>query len=118
MPWRDHYPPPPCRHRHWESFHAYWASSIATQLNTLLPRRFFTEVYVRLGSRVEADVAEFESVDESEETPGNGEGGGVAVQVWAPPVATLTMPAVFPDDVEVHVRYELFAARVVAVVEH
>ena len=65
----------------------------------MLPRRFFAEVQTHLGSRVEADVAEFERLDEGEfeETLGNGPGGGVAVQTWAPPVATLTMPAVFPD---------------------
>ena len=105
----------------WESFHAHWASSIAAQLNARFPKRFFAEVQTHLGSQVEADVVEFESLDESldqsEKTPGNGAGGGVAVAVWAPPVATLTMPAVFPDDIEVHVRDELFDARVVAVVE-
>jgi hypothetical protein len=121
MPLRDHFRPPLSLQRHWESFPAQWAGSIAAQLNARLPRRFFAEVQVHLGSEVEADVSEYElldeSLDESGRTPGNGEGGGVAVAVWAPPVATLTMPAVFPDDLEIHVRDELFDARVVAVVE-
>jgi hypothetical protein len=121
MSLRDHFQPPLSVRRAWESFHTQWASSIAAQLNARLPRRFFAEVQTHLGSQVEADVAEFESLDESldesEVTPDDEEGGGVAVAVWAPPVATLTMPAVFPDDVEVYVRDELFDARVVAVVE-
>jgi hypothetical protein len=121
MPLRDHFQPPISLQRAWESFHARWAISIADQLNGRLPRRFFAEVYTHLGSKVEADVVEFESLDESldesERTPDNCEGGGVAVAVWAPPVAILTMPAVFPDDFEVRVRDELFDARVVAVVE-
>ncbi len=91
MPLRDHFQPPLSLHRSWESFHACWATSIAAQLNIRLPKRFFAEVHTQLGSKVEDDVVEFESLDESldesEETPGNGEGGGVAVAVWAPPVA-------------------------------
>ena len=39
------------------------------------------------------------------------------VQAWAPPAAALTMPVVFPDDIEVHIRDELDDARLVAVVE-
>ena len=117
MPLRGHFQPPLSRQRHWESFYSQWAVSIADQLNARLPRRFFAEVQVRLGSKVEDDVTEFEIRDEdlheSEKTPGDGEAGGV----WATPVATLTLPAVFPDNAEVHVRDELFDARVVAVVE-
>ena len=117
MPLRDHFRPPLSLQRHWESFYSWWAVSIADQLNARLPRRFFAEVQVRLGNKVEDDVAEFEirdeDLDESEKTPSDGEAGGA----WAPPVATLTMPAVFPDDIEVYVRDELFDARVVAVVE-
>ena len=70
---------------------------------------------------MEDDVVELEirdeDLDESEIAPGEDEVGGVAVAVRAPAVATLTMPAVFPDDIEVYVRDELFDARVVAVVE-
>jgi hypothetical protein len=116
MPLRDHFQPPLSLQRSWESFHSYWATSIATQLNRTLPRRFFAEVHTHPGSRVEADVVEFDRLDESEETPDD-MGGGVAVEVWAPPVATATMSAVFPDDMEVHIRDELFDARVAAVVE-
>jgi hypothetical protein len=70
-----------------------------------------------MGRQVEADVIEFDRLNESEESPENNSGGGVAVEVWAPPVATLTIPAVFPDDIEVHIRDKLFEANALAVVE-
>jgi hypothetical protein len=69
-----------------------------------------------LGAHIEADVAEFENRD----VPGpEGNGaGGVAVQVWAPPQATFTMPAVFPDTFEVQVFDTApGGARLVAAVE-
>ena len=94
-------------------------NSIADQLNERLPRRFVAEVEAHLGSRVEADVIEWERLDvpEWEEPGGNGPGGGVAVETWAPPVATWAMPAVFPDVYEAYIRDEKDDMRVVAVVE-
>src|SRR5207245_1335800 len=60
------------------------------------------------------DVAEFESPPEpGEESPN----GAVAAQTWAPPVATLVLPAVFPDDLEVQVLDQRDDARLVGVVE-
>jgi hypothetical protein len=115
MPLLDHFHPPLFPHRSWESFHSRWANSIADALQRMLPSRYFAEVQIHLGSRVEADVAEFESTSAAAEQ-GNGSAGGVAVQTWAPPVATVVMPAVFPDDLEVHVRDERDDARLVAVV--
>ena len=117
MPLRDHFEPPLSLKRSWESFHSHWANSIAAQLNQTLPNRFFAEVHTHSCRQVEADVVELERLDESEESPGNGGGVGVEVEVWAPPVATLTIPAVFPDDIEVYVRDRLFEANVLAVVE-
>ena len=117
MPLLDHFQAPLDLRRAWESFHSRWANSIADQLNQTLPRRFFALVQIRLGSQVEADVAEFESSSGFDEPADDNGGGGVAVQAWAPPAVTLTMPAVFPDDIEVHVRDELDDARLVAVVE-
>jgi hypothetical protein len=103
MPLRDHFQPPLSLHRAWEPYHSRWANSIADQLNARLPPRFFAEPQMPLGSHVEGDVVEFDSLDEdldeSEVAPGEGEGGGVAVAVWAPAVATLIMPAVFPDNI-------------------
>jgi hypothetical protein len=116
MPLLDHFHPPLFPQRSWESFHSRWANSIADALQRVLPERYFAEVQIHLGSRVEADVAEFERPAEAEEAR-NGPGGGVAVQIWAPPPAILVLPAVFPDDIEVQVRDQRDDARLVAVVE-
>ena len=115
MPLLDHFHAPLIQDRHWESFHSRWNNSIADAFNRILPRRYFAEVQVHLGSRIEADVAEFEVTSVAEAV--NGEAGGVAVQTWTVPVATMAMPAVFPDDIEVHVRDEQDFARLLAVVE-
>ena len=117
MPLLDHFETPLDPRRAWESLHSRWANSIADQLNETLPRRFFAQVQIHLGTQVEADVAEFEASSGFGE-PADGAGnGGVALQTWAPPAATLVMPALFPDDLEVHVRDELDDARLVAAVE-
>jgi hypothetical protein len=117
MPLRDHFHPPLFPQRAWESFHSRWANSIADQLNESLPERYFAEVQTYLGSQVEADVIEYsKSVGFGESANENG-AGGVSVQAWAPPLATFTMPAIFPDAFQVAVRDERDSARVVAVVE-
>jgi hypothetical protein len=119
MPLRDHFHPPLFPQRSWESFHSRFANSIADRLNERLPRRFIAEVETHLGSHVEADVIEWERLDAAEwDEPGaNGPGGGVAVETWAPPVATMSMPALFPDVYEVYVVDQKDDLRVVAVVE-
>ena len=59
----DHFHPPLSTVRHWESFHARWASAIADVLNdALLPTEYFAEVQVHVGSRVEVDVGTFAAV--------------------------------------------------------
>lgn len=120
MPLRDHFHAPLFSTHPFESFHTVWSVTIMEALNRSLPRRFFATVSRHLGSSVEADVAEFEHTEE----PGNGlldeaEGGGaaVAVQPWAPPLATAVMPAVFPDDLEVEVLDMMNDARLVGVIE-
>ena len=117
MPLLDHFRAPLDRHWSWESFHSTWANSIRDALNRQLPRRYFALVQLHLGSRVEADVAEFEKLS------GNGNGGdgkaaagGVAVETWAPPKA-LVAHAVFPDDLEVQILDQDDDARLVGVVE-
>ena len=53
-----------------------------------------------------------------ENESGNGQSeGGVAVQTWAPPATTLVMPAIFPDELEVHLIDRDDSYRLVAVVE-
>jgi hypothetical protein len=68
---------------------------------------------MRLGTHVEADVAEFREPD----VPRNGSrNGAVATLVEAPP-AILTLPVIFPDDLEVEIREEHDRARLVGVIE-
>src|SRR5262249_54377501 len=115
MPLSDHFRPPLHPTHHWESFHARWAGAIADALDRTLPPRYFAEVQVHLGSRVEADVAEFEH-QETRLEGGNGAGGGLAVGTWGPAGTALTMPTVFPDQIEAQV-IDREDARLVAVVE-
>ena len=78
MPLLDHFHPPLDGRRHWESFHAVWASSISDALNSVLPEDFFAEVQVRNKSRIEADITTLAPAD-------------------------LTLPAVFPPAFGVNV---------------
>jgi hypothetical protein len=111
MPLRDHFHPPLSTLRHWESFHAAWATEIMRTFNRgVLPEGCFAEAQVHVGSQVEIDVATFEQL------PANGE-GGVAIATWAPPATKLVMPAVFPDVIEVQVIRDFGGATLVAAIE-
>ncbi|HMB02466.1 MAG TPA: DUF4058 family protein, partial [Isosphaeraceae bacterium] len=116
MPLLDHFHPPLAPTRNWESFHALWAGAIVERLNrVILPEGYFAETQVHVGGRVEVDVASFhhpETAPESEP-----EGGNVAVATWAPPKTTLSMPAVFPDEIEVQVFRSSGGATLVGAVE-
>src|SRR5690242_3731551 len=107
MPLLDHFHAPLYPLRSWESIHSRWANSIADALQRLLPRRYFAEVQIHLGTSVEADVAEFERPPSPEEQPANGPAaqGGVAtaLQTWAPPTPPFVAAALYPDDIEVQV---------------
>ena len=79
MPLRDHFRPPLSVWRHWHSFHNGWAYSIAADLNTRLPERYFAEANVQFG--IEIDVAAFEETD----------GGPRAMGGWTPPAPSSTV---------------------------
>jgi hypothetical protein len=113
----DHFHPPLYPQRAWESFHSRWANSIADELHRVLPKRFFAEVQIHLGSEVETDVAEFERLAASEEEAANGSAGGIALETWAPPSALHVLPAVFPDDIEIQVKDAREDAKLVGVLE-
>lgn len=127
MPLLDHFHPPLRELRHWESFHAQWASAIANSLNgRLLPRGYFAEMQTHVGSRVEIDVATFEgavgggSVGRQRFDQGEAEGGGVATapaEAWAPPAPEIEMPALFPDSLEVLIYSSVAGPTLVAAVE-
>lgn len=120
MPLLDHFHPPLSSTRHWESFHARWASAIADALNhDLLPAGYFAEEQVHVGSRVEIDVATFEH--EAHRAPGAASGGGgtatLPAKPWSPPVPAFAIPAVFPDSIEVLVFSGESGPTLVAAVE-
>jgi hypothetical protein len=114
VPLLDHFHEPLDPRADWQSFHNRWANAIADLLDQVLPRRYFARVQANLGRHIEADVAEFESLHESE---ANGSSGNVAVQSYAPPTARAAIPAVFPDDLEVQICDTERGARLAAVVE-
>jgi hypothetical protein len=87
---------------------------MADYLDRTLPRRYSATVQLHLGRQVEADVAEWEKMEERRTGNGN---GAVAVQTWTIPAATMTMPLEFPDDFEVQVHDQQDEVRLVAVIE-
>lgn len=121
MPLRDHFRPPLDNMRHWESFHGGWPMMIVASLRRKLPRRYFAELNVHLGLSAEIDVAAFEDEGDGVLPAGNGNGnnGGVATAVWAPPKPTLTVVTNLPaqDVFEVRVYDEKRHSRLVAAVE-
>jgi hypothetical protein len=115
MPLLDHFHAPVQPGHSWETFHGRWAYALADELNRLLPPRYLAEGLVHIGTFVSSDVAEFERHPLPEE--GNGAGGGVAVQTWAPPAPAQTLTLTYPDDIEVQV-YDLHRdRRLLAVIE-
>lgn len=105
--------------RRWGSFYALWAGAIATSLNQhLLPKDYFAEIQVHVGSRVEVDIATMHNEQVADD---EGErGGGVATvraRPWSPPAAAMSMPAIYPDSIEVLVYTTEGGATVVAAVE-
>lgn len=112
MPLLDHFRPPLSRERHWESFHAAWAGSIADALNRVLPKGYFAEELTHAGAGTEIDVAAFEQL-----TPDGAGGVAVAPAVWAPPEPVAVVPAVFADDFEVRVFSSRGGPTLVAAIE-
>lgn len=100
MPLLDHFRPPLSTQRHLESFHTTWASAIADSLNDVwLPEGYFAEEQLHPSARVEIDVATFE--DAAPEASGGAVTAVAPRKVWSPPAPTWTIPAIFPDGVEV-----------------
>ncbi len=92
MPLLDHFHLPLFPRHSYESFHSGWAWQLAGRLNLRpLPPRFLAEAEGHIGVNVAADVAAFDQ----DEPPGNGQGGGVATAVWAPPQPPLVVPVDF-----------------------
>jgi hypothetical protein len=105
MPLLDHFHPPLDLRLTWDSFHSNWATRIADLLNDRwLPSEYIAEEHTHSGSRLEIDVATFQTDSPSGAAQRDG-GPAVAIAppTWAPPAPARTMPAVFPDSFEVRV---------------
>jgi hypothetical protein len=105
MPLLDHFQPPVYPTHRWESFHSNWATRLADALNDRwLPPEFLAEEYTHGGTRLEIDVATWLLDSPPAGAPPNGIGTAIlSPQVWTPPAAPRTMPALFPDSFEVRV---------------
>jgi hypothetical protein len=123
MPLCDHFRPPFADRRSWEGFHAMWPAAIVMTLLPRLPRGYFAEPRVHLGSEVEIDLGTFDDVAGGpgpSAPPGSDDGGsGAATAVWAPPRPTPAVEAGWPDQDEYEVRVfdERRGRRPVAAVE-
>jgi hypothetical protein len=115
MPLLDHFHPPLSKQRHWDSFHGAWAEAIARHLNEeMLPAHFYAEARVKIGSRVEIDVAAHQE--------GNGRvdaGERGAVAVWAPskPIASGPLDFAGLDLFEVNILNDEEGPKIVAAIE-
>ena len=105
----DHFNLPLYPRRKWESLHAVWATSIMASLDGgLLPKSYFAEASVHVGSRVEVDVGGFD--DTTDDWAGGmaryeEQGGGTALaterEIWIAPPPMGSLNAVYPDSVEI-----------------
>jgi hypothetical protein len=116
MPLLDPFRPPLSTQRHWESFHTTWASALADSLNEVwLPEGYFAEEQLHPSARVEIDVATFE---EGRASSAGGAATAVAGRkIWSPPAPAWTIPAVFPEGLEVLVYHSEGGPSLVGAVE-
>ncbi len=112
MPLLDHFREPASEDYPWTSHNTLWVAEIVGALNHSLPHdRYRAFANCHLSSDIAADVAEFELTPR--EARGN---GGIAVASFTAS-AMQTMPAIFPDDIEIHVADARNRRRLVAVIE-
>lgn len=114
MPLVDHFHPPLEGRRHWESFHAQWASCLVASLNALLPDDYVAESQVHAGPRIEVDVGTFH------EPRFNTNGSGVATlspSVETLALADLTLATTFPAEYGVNVFETSGGPTLVAAIE-
>jgi hypothetical protein len=114
MPLRDHFHPPLKDNPPWTSINTLWIAGLIRWLNRTLPKDVYqARAEARLGSAIEADVAEYERL--SANGPAH-DGGGVATLPEVG-VAVATIPAVFPDEFAVHLVDRTDSNRLVGVIE-
>ena len=104
MPLRNHFRPPLSVTASWEGFHGQWPALIVQQLRKQLPRGFVAEPRVHSGTQIEIDVATWERDEAPTFGRSDGNGGGVATAVWAPPRPSVAVETSLPDFDEYAVR--------------
>jgi hypothetical protein len=117
MPLLDHFHPPLSGRRHWEGFHSQWAAAMADMLNQSLPADYFAEFQVKHAIRIEREIGTLSEDGGREAILADGAATVVQTRAWAPPPVTAVMPAVFPDDFEVHVFSSMDGPTLVAAIE-
>jgi Protein of unknown function (DUF4058) len=114
MPLLDHFHPPLSERRHWEAFHARWASAIADFLNEQgLPENLFAEPTVHIGGQAQVDVATFDSAPTTNGPTATGtlpQSAKVSKPAWV-------IPAVFTDSFKVQIINTEGGPRLVAAIE-
>jgi hypothetical protein len=120
MPLLDHFHPPLLDNPPWTSLYTLWVGRVVAWLNRTLPQgEFRAFANARLGSHVEADVAEYarQASNGNGVYGGSGTGGtATAAETEAPPV-TASIPAVFPDDIEVQISEGRHLMQLAGVIE-
>lgn len=116
MPLLDHFHPPLSERRHWEAFHARWASAIADVLNEQgLPDNLFAEPTVQIGGQVQVDVATFD--DGTLPTANGPKAIGTLPQSATVPKPAWVIPAVFADSFEVQIINTEGGPKLIAAIE-
>jgi len=114
MPLLDHFHPPLYPRRHWEGFHARWASAITDAVNEQLPGGYYAEAQTHVGQRIEVDVATWRDSDGNDR-------GGVATRpkkLRKLKKADLRLPVTtFPPEFGIHVYDEAGGITLVAAIE-
>lgn len=122
MPLLDHFHPPVSTRKPWEVVHGGWAVLIAQRLNAaILTREYESEQHVHRGTRVEIDVATYDTEPGPSLFGTNGSNGGVAtaVQAFAPPAPPITGEVAFtdPDLFEIQIYKQDSGWKLVAAIE-
>lgn len=122
MPLRDHFHGHAFKSASWEGFHAQWPATMVQQLYRLLPEGFQAEPRARLGQYYEIDVGTFDATQQNGseyDHNSNGQGGGVATALKAPPRPTWSVDADLADEYEYEVLVydENRARQLVAAIE-
>jgi hypothetical protein len=106
MPLLDHFHPPLEDEYPWDPLHSGWATRLADLLNDRwLPPQFIAAEHTHVEASLEIDVPTFAKEAVARGGPRSDGGGTVTLtpEVWTPPTAEHTIPALFPDTFEVRI---------------